>query len=137
MKRTLTRITIALALIAVASPMLSAQSLRAEIPFNFRAGAQMLPAGTYLVNFAGTAGQVVVITRAETGSAVFVLPSGTTSGRDISTGEPGLTFECGESRCALIRLWTGSGASALTFRTAPQMREAHAFLAKIRLTISN
>ena len=66
---------------------------------------------------------------------VVLLPTGGTSlGRaTISTGEPKLTFECGNARCALIQLWTGSGAQALTFPQPRTAMEARPFLAEVRL----
>src|SRR5690348_9656660 len=43
------RMMIAAAAIAVAAGVASAQSMTAEIPFAFRAGEKMMPAGTYRV----------------------------------------------------------------------------------------
>ena len=135
MKSALTQLSIAMALVAIAMPFAKAQSLRADVPFAFRAAGQTLPAGAYRVELAGRFSEVVVLTAEDGSRAVVLLPTGGTSlGRaTISTGEPKLTFECGNGRCALIQLWTGSGAQALTFPQPRTPMEARPILAEVRL----
>ena len=50
MKTTTTKLTIAAAFLALATGIASAQTLKADIPFAFRAGAKMMPAGEYTVD---------------------------------------------------------------------------------------
>src|ERR1051325_4111787 len=127
------RLILAGALVALAAGAASAQSLQAEIPFAFRAGDQVFPAGSYQVQLAGRFNELVVLT-GNSGS-VTLLPNGATApGRAaITTGDPTLTFECGPARCALIRLWTGAGAQALTFRQPLMRNESRPYLANIPL----
>ena len=127
------RLILAGGLMALAAGVAAAQSLQAEIPFAFRAGDQVFPAGSYQVQLAGRSNEVVVLTG--NSGTVTLLPNGATApGRAaITTGDPKLTFECGPARCALIQLWTGAGSQALTFRQPLMRNESRPFLAQVPL----
>lgn len=127
------RLILAGALMALAAGICAAQSLQADIPFAFRAGDQVFPAGSYQVQLAGRFNEVVVLSGNR--GTVTLFPTGATApGRAaINTGDPTLTFECGPARCALIQLWTGSGAQALLFRQPLPRNESRPFLTHIPL----
>ena len=133
MSRMSTGVILAGAWMAFAAGVAAAQSLQADIPFAFRAGDQVFPAGSYQVQLAGRSNELVVLMG--NSGAVTLLPNGATApGRAaISTGDPKLTFECGPARCALIQLWTGAGAQALIFRQPLMRNESRPFLAHVPL----
>jgi len=110
-----TRMMIAAATLVVAAGGASAQTLKAEIPFTFRAGGVAMAAGTYEVR----------ITTHSNGLPYFQIRSA--DGRSIllagytphdpkkewaAAGKAMLSFECGVGRCALAEVWNGSGRSA-------------------------
>src|SRR6266545_3044696 len=105
MKTTTTRLTIAAAVLAVATGAASAQAMNAEIPFAFRAGNAVLPAGTYRVDVQATK-QWVTLSTFESQRSVMLLPSG---GTDVprawkDKGGAALAFACGPTRCELVRI---------------------------------
>jgi hypothetical protein len=106
-----TRMMIAAATLVAAAGTVSAQGLKAEIPFAFRAGSRVMAAGTYQVKIDTLKnGQPMFRIRNADGGA-SVLMAGTTA-RDpkkawVETGRPVLSFTCGTSRCALAEIWSG------------------------------
>jgi hypothetical protein len=112
----MTRVMIAAATLVVAAGSASAQYLKADIPFAFRAGDAVMAAGTYQVKTHALLGgqPAFQITNADGGQSVLLV--GTTQ-RDpqkawAAAGNPVLSFECGVGRCALAEVWTGSGRSS-------------------------
>ena len=109
-----TKMMIAATTLLVAAGCASAQTLKAEIPFNFRVANKVLPAGTYqLSNVHMTSGNTVFrITGSE--GAVLALPksSGDADRAWAAARQPVLSFECVESRCSLAKVYTGTGSSA-------------------------
>jgi hypothetical protein len=106
-----TKMMIAATTVLVAATCASAQTLKADIPFNFRVSEKVLPAGTYKIS------DLAVLT----GSKIFRISGPENTVLAISRGAsdvdrswqakglPTLSFECVESRCSLVKLWTGTG----------------------------
>ena len=130
-----TRMMIAAAAMTVAAGAAAAQTLKAEIPFNFRAGEKMMPAGTYTVinNSQLTGSNVFRLSNPGRKTAVLVVPTGAEdpkkSWREART--PVLEFECAASSCSLATLWSGSGRPAYAMRRKKMGNEAPTRMATI------
>ena len=74
----------AVALTGAALAQNSAHELRANIPFNFYAGSQLLPAGEYTISV-NIENHVAVIGQNATGSSSFLLGSSDDTSRDHRT----------------------------------------------------
>lgn len=111
-----TRMMIAAATLVVAAGSASAQVLKAEIPFTFRAAGVVMPAGTYQVktDIQGSGQPIFQIRSADGGRSVLLV--GTTPHDPnkawAAGGKPVLSFECGTGHCALAELWAGPERSA-------------------------
>ena len=114
MKTTTTKLTIATAFLALAAGAASAETLNANIPFAFRVGNKAMAAGTYRVQVTGATNNVVTLKSLSSQDLAIVLPTGLSDASKEwkANGEPVLSFECGASRCALNRIWTGTSAPA-------------------------
>jgi hypothetical protein len=116
MKRFLTHSMFAAATLVAVAGSSSAQSLKAEIPFAFRAGAVLMQPGTYdVVARQGMSSMLFELHNRDTRQSVVLFRQGT---RDVakawaSAGMPRMAFQCAGSNCALSELWTGSEASSL------------------------
>ncbi|HTP30687.1 MAG TPA: hypothetical protein VMJ75_00845 [Candidatus Acidoferrales bacterium] len=135
MKTTITRIAIAAAVLVLAAGALSAQTLQAQIPFSFRAGDKLLPAGNYTVYVKNTS-TLVILSNFEAKQSAAVLPGERSEAAKEwrATGTPVLAFECTIGRCALIRLWAGQGSPALSMPHRSLDKVEHASLTLIPLT---
>ena len=103
----------AAALTAVATSA-SAQTLKAEIPFSFRAGKILMQPGSYDVQRRQSAGNVdFLIRNNDTKEAVFVLPNvnGSVPKAWAADGQARLSFACADGRCALQKIWSGEGTT--------------------------
>ena len=105
MKRFTTKSLVLAAAFAAVAVGASAQTLSAEIPFNFRMGDAAMAPGAYQFNIGyGSSGVArIQMTSIETKKSVLVLPQ---SRRDaakawIAAGVPKLAFSCAEGNCAL------------------------------------
>jgi len=113
-----TRMMIAAATLVVAAGSASAQIMKADVPFTFRAGGVVLAAGTYEVSAAQKDGQPMYRLWSRTEHRSILLLAG--GARDpqkawVAAGSPVLSFECGIGQCALAGIWTGSAMPAYTF----------------------
>ena len=117
MKKTTKNLILTAAFLAVATGVASAQTLKADVPFAFRAGGKMMPAGAYRVEIAGPSHEIVFLRNFEAKESTVMISSGPATPPKAWTakGAPVLSFECGATRCSLIRLWTGSSEPAITF----------------------
>jgi hypothetical protein len=117
-------IIVAAALLAVASAA-SAQTMEAKIPFAFRAGGKVLAAGTYRVKMQAQASGTPFLTISSYESRQTVLALGFGNGDAKAnwkaTGDGILSFECGNSRCALRQVWMGPGASQVYRFATPNL----------------
>ncbi len=119
MKRFTMNMTLAVAALTIAAGTLSAQSLKAEIPFAFRVNGQLLQPGEYRVSINNTGGtQLLMVSSYEQKRTVIAMPAirNPVSKEWLQAGTPKLRFVCGEGACALNRIWTGQG-DTLDFRT--------------------
>jgi hypothetical protein len=117
MKRYTMNMTLAVAALAIAAGTLSAQTMKAEIPFAFRVGGQLLQPGTYRVNLNRSGGggvQLLSVSSYEQKRTVMAMPTNSNSASKewLMAGTPKLRFACGEGACALMRVWTGEGQAA-------------------------
>ena len=117
MRNFTTRMMIAAATVVVAAGVAQAQTMKAEIPFTFRAGDKVMAAGTYQVSdVRGQSGiPMFRIADAEARVAILLVPYAAADAKK-TWQEPVLAFECTDSRCALVSVWTGYGTPAYAFR---------------------
>jgi hypothetical protein len=136
MKKLTTRLMIATAALVVVAGVASAQVMTASIPFEFRAGSQVMAPGTYQVDRLAT----------QTGIPIYRL-LGVDSRRSIAllaqaqvdpkkgwaAGTGKLLFTCTSGSCALAELWSGSESHAYMFRGPKVGGEETAALREIPL----
>jgi hypothetical protein len=113
------RIMTAAVTLTAAAGLADAQTMKAEIPFTFRAGDMVMAAGTYEVTEVNrNSGQHAFrIAGADGRHAMLLLAN---SPRDTernweAIGKPVLGFDCGGAKCALIAIWTGPRNIAYSF----------------------
>jgi hypothetical protein len=120
MKRYTMHMTLAVAALTIAAGTLSAQSLKAEIPFAFRVNGQLMQPGEYRVslNHTTNGSPLLTVSSYEQKRTVIAMPinRNPVSKDWLQAGTPKLRFVCGEGACALNRIWTGEG-DAVDFRT--------------------
>jgi len=113
MKRFATKsLVMAAALVAVAVGA-SAQSMKAEIPFAFRAGGAVLAPGSYRVSVSSRANNSVIhLTSRDTNKSILIL---SLYKSDVSNpaGDPKLWFACAGGNCVLTSVWNGEDHSAM------------------------
>jgi len=101
---------IAAAALMVAAGVAGAQTIKAEIPFGFRAAGSVLPAGSYSVKSSSLSGGNVAVTLAnqDTGHSVITMPYAHDAQKsgDVPLA---LTFECTGTDCVLVGVAPGSG----------------------------
>ena len=115
MKKTMTKLAIAAALLAVVAGVASAQAMKAEIPFAFRAGNLVMAPGSYVVQVSESARTVQLTNYDSRQSALLIFNVTLDAARDWRTkGAPVLAFDCGAGRCALSQVWTGGEHSAIS-----------------------
>jgi len=106
--KTTTKIMIAAATLAITAGIAPAQPMKAEIPFTFRAGRTVLPAGTYSVDM--KCSQHLLYIWNHQGGPTIILLAG--AGQNATkewkaVGDPVLAFECGAGHCVLTQAWAG------------------------------
>ena len=120
MKRFSINMTLAVAALTLTAGTISAQTMKAEIPFAFRVGRQLMQPGSYRVSIlSGTSSTRIV--RLTGDSVVRTTLASQTSHNDVPSAwtaeaSPKLRFTCDEGPCTLTSLWVGSG-SPLEFRS--------------------
>jgi hypothetical protein len=125
----------AAALVAVAG-CASAQSMKAEIPFAFRAGAALMQAGTYDVDAqVGMASTMFRLHNRDSNQTVVLFRQGT---RDVAkawaaAGHPTVAFRCAGANCALAEVWAGGESSSL-FTTPKSKSGDPVRVAEVRMT---
>jgi hypothetical protein len=139
MKNLTTNLMLAAIALAAATGVASAQQLKAEIPFGFRAQGTMVPAGTYTVKKDNTGGAAKFQLRsAASGNSILLVSmmQGEPKKAWEASGAAVLEFECGDSGCALNRLWSGGGSPAYRFSHPNAEKGERTHLAVIRLAVS-
>ena len=115
MKTMTIKIMIAAAILTVATTAASAQIMQADIPFAFRAGNSVLPAGEYRIDVKGPHHTVTFSNYDARRTAMLLPGAGETAPKAWRLkGEPVLAFECVSGRCALTQLWTGVDSNSLS-----------------------
>ncbi|MBZ5617543.1 MAG: hypothetical protein LAQ69_02235 [Acidobacteriia bacterium] len=114
-----TRMMIAAATLVVAAGSASAQILKAEIPFTFRAAGVVMQPGTYQVkiNIQQSGVPFFQIRSAEAGRSILLVGTAPHDPNKAweAAGKAVLNFECGTAPCALTELWTGPDRPAYAF----------------------
>ena len=115
MKTTTTRLMIATALLALATGVASAQTLKADIPFAFRAGSKLMGPGRYTVRLTSREHTMVILANYASKESAMVLAGGPTAAPKewTNSGDPVLAFECAAGRCALSQIYTGFSDAVL------------------------
>jgi hypothetical protein len=119
MKKLTTSLLIATAALVVGAGAASAQTMRAEIPFEFRAGNQVMAPGTYqiegLQSVTGT--PIFRLLNVNSGGSIALLAQAPVDPeKGWAAGSPKLAFACTSGSCALAQLWSGSESHAYKFR---------------------
>ena len=135
MKRSTKNMTLVVAALTIAAGTVSAQTMKAEIPFAFRVGAKLMQPGEYLVRplpvNSGTAMFTLVNFDARKSTIAVSSARVTPSKEWTKTGLAKLSFVCVDDSCTLTRLWSGEG-DAYNFRTPHGKYGEH--IAEITLT---
>ncbi len=136
MKSLTMTLMVATAGLMIASSVASAQTLKAEIPFNFRAGSTMMTAGTYTVS--ATLGEkFFALSNNDTSELIMLMPrTAQDPPKAWQAGDrPALGFVCGDSGCSLSRIWTARGGPARGFATPQTGDEKPGSLSLIRMVV--
>jgi len=112
MKNLTKNMMIAAAALVVAAGVAQAQTIKAEVPFSFRAAGTVMPAGEYWVNVNSTAGGTPIfkVTNRDANRSIVTMPY-SASERVPANYEASLTFECSGANCALVKVAPGTGHS--------------------------
>jgi hypothetical protein len=105
---------IAAAALTLTATAVSAETLKAEIPFAFQVSGKVLPAGTYTVDSSKLRSTGIVPLRStETNDAVLVsrIAANDPKAEWRADGKARLVFECGDT-CTLVQIYSPSDAAA-------------------------
>jgi hypothetical protein len=127
---------IAVASMTVAAGIASAQALKVEIPFSFRAGETLMAPGTYRViaNSSALHTPAIQIRRQDEGGGIMMLANA----RDAETqwrtaGVPKVQFNCLDGRCTLARVYDGTSRDAMELRRSRRALQENAGVTVITL----
>ncbi len=96
---------LALSMVLGAGPLACADSVTARIPFQFKAGKQVLPAGTYVITFDKASPKAITL-RAQGGTATARVPIVTALAvQDLSGAEAHLVFDKVENEHTIAEFW--------------------------------
>jgi hypothetical protein len=127
MKTQLLAVAAALVFTALAPAPSQAQQVRASVPFAFRAGDTMMPAGEYQVERGLSASKKVQrIQRTDSSTSAFVATNPVdTPDKNV---EPKLIFHCYSDECFLSEIWTGEGQGRKLIESSreKELSRAHA-----------
>ena len=135
-----TRMMIAAATLVVAAGAASAQTMKAEIPFTFRANGAVMAAGTYRVTLSQTSGvPVLYFFNHEAKRAAIALAQSRNDPPKAwqAAGNPMLSFRCGAKVCSLAGVWSGSGSPAYSFAAPKLDKNESTHVALVVLRTSN
>jgi len=126
---------IAAAALTIAVGVAGAQTMKAEIPFGFRAAGAVMPAGSYLVNADQTAGGLTFfkLTNQDTHRSILAVPY-THIGQKPGETPVALTFACSGAHCTLVQAAPGSGES-YRFKSPDLGKDRDTRLAVIRAVL--
>jgi hypothetical protein len=133
MKRNTMHMILAAAALMLAVGTASAQSMKAEIPFAFRVGNQLMQPGEYHFRLLPSYSGAVVwrLTSDDSNSVRLAVPfaRADASKEWLAAGAAKLSFNCADSSCSLNRIWSGEG-DAYVFRT-PHGKNGDSHIAEI------
>jgi hypothetical protein len=118
MKRLTVHSLVAAAALTVAAGSASAQMLKAEIPFTFRAGEAVMAPGAYQVTVTQTSGfRHYLLRNTDTGKGALMIAAypGIAPPAWRADGLPRISFQCAGARCVLRQLWEGYGGPTYNF----------------------
>jgi hypothetical protein len=118
----------AASLVTAGAVSAQAQVVKADIPFAFRAGGKVMPAGTYRVDLGGPGGTVMIQDARWHG--VVALPIDRIESKDVTAR---LVFECSGGSCSLVEAWPGGYTLGRAFSAPKGKRNEEAELAVVRL----
>jgi hypothetical protein len=108
MKNLTKNMMIAAAALVVAAGVAGAQTLKAEIPFGFRAAGTPMTAGSYRLDVINSSGvEVFKVINEDTHRSVLTIPYPHDTQKTANV--PTLTFECSGADCALAQVAVGNG----------------------------
>ncbi|HTS67029.1 MAG TPA: hypothetical protein VMH28_33620 [Candidatus Acidoferrales bacterium] len=138
MKSFTSKLMITAAALVVATGVASAQSLKAEIPFAFRAGGKLMAPGTYQVADSDSK-RYLVLHNYEAKASVIMIPALLKDPPKAwaAKGDPVIAFACGTGPCELAEIWSASGYPAMTFSRGKSGSVEQASLTEIRLVRAN
>jgi hypothetical protein len=126
----------AAAAVVLAAGSASAQSLKAEIPFTFRASGAVMTPGTYHVLRNGGS-KYVILRNIDTKQSVIAIYDMSDPSKELKAqGKPGIQFECSGAQCALRQIWTASGNPAYAFRVPKVASDGDKHMAFIPLSVT-
>ena len=143
MKKLTTKLMIAAVALVAAAGAASAQiqaTMTAQIPFEFRAGNQVMAPGTYQVDGLATQTGIPLfrLTNVHARQSIAVLAQAEVDPqKGWTVGEPKLVFACTSGSCALAQLWSGSRSYAYKFRAPKLGKGEEAYLREIPLQPGN
>jgi len=108
----------------------SAQTMKADIPFAYRAGGKLMAAGVYRVELNGLSGTVLIH---DEGWKTTVIAQPVTHIEGKNQTAPELVFACGRETCSLVQAWPGYAKDGLQFKTPKLHRNEEASLTVIHL----
>jgi hypothetical protein len=134
MKNLTKNMTIAAAALVVAAGMAQAQSIKAEVPFSFRAAGTVMPAGEYWVQASRSYGNTIFqLTNMDTHRSILAMPY-VADRQKPGSPEASLTFTCGGAHCALVQVAAGTGV-AYVFQSPSFGRDEDSRVAVIRAVL--
>jgi hypothetical protein len=126
---------LAMAALGAAAGTASAQTVKAEIPFAFRVGSQVMRPGAYRIQLrsVGAGTPVLSVANFDVKRTVMLLPANhDVVARDWAAGGvPKLRFTCDEAACTISSIWMGEG-DEFHFRT-PRGKNGEPHVAEIIL----
>jgi hypothetical protein len=101
----------------------SAQAIKADVPFAFRAGDKLMNPGVYMISVINSAGvEVFHLRNLGDNSGMLIVPVARRDAEKAwaADGLPRLTFRCGDTKCALTEIWRGEAYGASQVLPAPK-----------------
>jgi hypothetical protein len=138
MKSATINLMLATAALLVASTVASAEDMKVDIPFAFQAGGNVMAPGAYMVYGAPNEWHFMLV-NVQSHEKVFLLSGALTDPPQHwrTAGGGMLQFECGDTGCALKRLWTGHAYPAQEFSTPKAQKGYYTRLAVVRAAVGN
>jgi hypothetical protein len=137
MKRITNYVTTAAAVLMMTAGVASAQNtLKAEVPFAFHVGSNVMEPGTIRVQEMNrnSGSHVLIVNNSDARRSYFVLPKalGDAPKSWVASGVPKLGFDCSSGTCILAKVWNGEG-HAYTFYS-PKTKSGETQLTEIVMT---